>query len=48
MGRSKYRCKHCLHEMIMEVPMSESATRFADKVPCTKCGKVGCRWGGFA
>jgi len=37
-----------LYGIVMDVPMSESAPKFGDKVPCTKCGQVGCRWKGSA
>ncbi len=46
MGRAKYQCKSCLNRMEIDVPQLQNASQFANKVPCTKCGKVGCTWQG--
>ena len=48
MGRmGRFHCKSCNNEIKMELPSSESPMSFQNKVPCTKCGKVGCNFNNF-
>ena len=49
MGRiGKFRCKSCGNVVNMEIPPSESTMSFEKKVPCTRCGKVGCNFNNYA
>ena len=41
---SKFTCKSCLTEITFDVPDFDNAVCFADKVPCSKCGQVGCTY----
>ncbi len=45
---SKFACKSCNEQVKFDVPDMESAESFAAKVPCSRCGKVGCTYWGPA
>lgn len=47
MGRlGKFSCLNCGNQMKIDIPSTESTMIFADKLACTKCGKVGCGFQG--
>jgi superfamily II helicase len=44
MRQAKYQCKVCFNKMEVDVPTNETATGFAEKLACKKCGHVGCSY----